>query len=68
MPNTTISFDIENTLLAELATSIADIFNRNGQESDVDLIKRYAEHKFMLALNKKRFTDATWTEATEIFV
>ena len=68
MPNTTISFDIENTLLTEVATSIEDIFTRRGEESDVDLIKRYAEQKFMLALNKKREVDATWNEATTIFV
>ena len=67
MPNTTISFDIENVLLAELATSIASVFDRNDGESDVDLIKRYAEQKFMLALNKKRLADSTWTEATIIF-
>ena len=68
MPNTTISFDIENVLLAELATSIASVFDRNDGESDVDLIKRYAEQKVMLAVNKKRLEDSTWTEAMGIFV
>ena len=67
MANTTISFDIENTLLAEVATAIETILDRIGEESDVNLIKRCIELNLMKILNKKRFTDATWTEATSVF-